>query len=102
MINKLIKINKPYNIIKKIKGCFLCHKIKNKKKYQIMNIIGEKKKILYKKLYIFKNLRKFNSIMNNITMNLKNKFLIEISKYLNKISKIRNFILISDNFIWRW
>lgn len=97
---KKINIKKSYNIIKKIKGCFNCHKIKNQKKYNNMNIILEKKNFLYKKLYNFKNLKKFNLIMNYITINLKNKFIIEISKYLNKVNKIKNiFLIVKDNFI---
>lgn len=103
MLKKTINIKKSYNIIKKIKGCFDCHKIKNQKEYKNMNIIWEKKKYLYKKLYNFKNLKKFNSIMNYITINLKNKFLIEISKYLSKLNKFKNiFLIVRDNFIWRW
>lgn len=100
---KKINIKKSYNLIKKIKGCFECHKIKIPEEYKNMNIIWEKKKLLYKKLYNFKNLKKFNLIMNFLTINIKNKFILEISKYLSRVNKIKNiFLVIKSNFIWRW
>ncbi len=75
-------INKSYNIIKKIKGCLNCHKIiKNK----IKNITSIKTKKNYNNIKKFKLNIKYNINMKNITKNIKNKYIIEICKYLKNI-----------------
>ncbi|WP_259286017.1 hypothetical protein [Candidatus Nasuia deltocephalinicola] len=90
-MKKLI-INKSHNIIKKIKCCFNCHKIiKNK----IKNIISIKVKKNYNNIKKFKIYIKYNINMNNITKNIKNKYIIEICKYLKNIPNFKNFNKIS-------
>lgn len=84
---KKVIINKSYNIIKKIKGCLNCHKIiKNK----IKNIISIKIKKNYKNIKNFKLNIKYNINMKNITKNIKNKYIIEICKYLKNIPNFQN------------
>ncbi|WP_259288749.1 hypothetical protein [Candidatus Nasuia deltocephalinicola] len=90
-MKKLI-INKSHNIIKKIKGCFNCHKIiKNK----IKNIISIKIKKNYNNIKKFKSYIKYNINMNNITKNIKNKYILEVCKYLKNIPNFKNFIKIN-------
>ncbi|ASS47126.1 hypothetical protein CA212_138 [Candidatus Nasuia deltocephalinicola] len=98
---KKIKIIKPYNIIKKLKGCLNCHKIKSEVNYKDTNLIEIKIKTLYNKMYNIKNFKNFNLIMNNILINLKNKYILEISKYFNKIIKFKEILFINEQ-IWRW
>ncbi len=90
-MKKLI-INKSHNIIKKIKGCFNCHKIiKNK----IKKIISIKIKKNYNNIKKFKLYIKYNINMNNITKNIKNKYIVELCKYLKNIPNFKNFIKIN-------
>lgn len=98
---KKIKINKSYNIIKKINGCLNCHKIKSENNYKGINIIENKIKKLYNKLHDIKNYKIFNLIMNNILINLKNKYILDISKYFNKIINLKEKIFLTGH-IWRW
>ncbi|WP_259289784.1 hypothetical protein [Candidatus Nasuia deltocephalinicola] len=79
---KKIIINKSYNIIKKIKGCLICHKI-IKNKIKNITLINIKKN--YNNIKNFKLNIKYNINMKNITKNIKNKYIIEICKYLKKI-----------------
>ncbi|WP_259292852.1 hypothetical protein [Candidatus Nasuia deltocephalinicola] len=90
-MKKLI-INKSHNIIKKIKGCFNCHKIiKNK----IKDIISVKIKKNYNNIKKFKLYIKYNINMNNITKNIKNKYILEVCKYLKNMPNFKNFIKIN-------
>ncbi|ALP69968.1 hypothetical protein ASU29_037 [Candidatus Nasuia deltocephalinicola] len=86
---KILQLSKSNNIIKKIKECIKCHKFnKNKVKNLLKNL-----KINYKNILSFKIKSRYNVNMNKISENLKNKYILEICKYLKIFKNFKKFFI---------